>query len=199
MIENWGTIIKKHRLRQGLSQIHLAQWLGVSQRTVSRWERSEDQPSAVAQKRLRDLGLEPPPAMLSNLKMAITHCPVPRAISTKQSMCLLGVSKPAIEKRPSIVNFIGHDLIGLASGILLEMLDDRELQKAIACRDVACVIATTRSVLQTEESIHIGAYRTTISYFIQDGTMYEDAISVPVSPTAICGYQAVPVMHTVQH
>lgn len=69
--------------------------------------------------------------------------------------------------------------------------DDRPLQRGIAKREIACVLATTRSVLQTAEHPRIGTYRTTITYFFHEGTLYSDAISVPVKAGAVLGYRAV--------
>jgi hypothetical protein len=91
------------------------------------------------------------------------------------------------------VNHIGSELIGLASGVLQEMLDDRLLQRGILCRDVACVVSTTKSVLRTPESSNIRKHYTTISYFTHDGTLYSDAVSVPAPNDAECGYRAIPV------
>jgi len=67
------------------------------------------------------------------------------------------------------------------------------LQRAIANREIACVRATTRSVLQTAEHPRIGAYRTTITYFFHEGTLYSDAVSVPAPADAVCGYTTVPM------
>ncbi len=71
------------------------------------------------------------------------------------------------------------------------MLEDKPLQRAIANREIACILATTRSVLQTAEHPKIGAYRTTISYFFHEGTLYSDAVSVPASASDPLGYRAV--------
>lgn len=68
------------------------------------------------------------------------------------------------------------------------MLDDRELQKAISKREVVGVTTVSRSVLDTRESPDICKYRTTISYFFHEGTMYSDAISAPADPDAPLGY-----------
>lgn len=53
---NWGFLLKRFRAKHGLTQERLAGMFGVSQRTVSRWERSENNPSPECQRRLRDLG-----------------------------------------------------------------------------------------------------------------------------------------------
>lgn len=167
--------------------------LGVSQRTISRWERQQDQPKRFMVRRLRDLGLDPTPTVFSSLRVAVEHCPAPRALSTKNSLRLLCVSRPAVEKRPSILNYVGQDLIGLASGVLQSMLDDQALQRDILNREVAAVISTTKSVLRTSESPTVGKYHTTISYFSYDGTLYSDAISTPAPDDAHCGYRPIHV------
>jgi hypothetical protein len=73
------------------------------------------------------------------------------------------------------------------------MLEDKPLQRAIANREIAGIISTTSSVLRTAEHEQIGAYRTTISYFFHEGTLYSDAISVPAAPGTPCGYQPIPM------
>ena len=192
MSEDWGMVLKQFRLRQGLNQMQLAALLDVSQRTVSRWERSQDRPNLAAQMRIRDLGFAPSPPLLASLRIAIDHCPVPRALSEKHGLTLLRLSKPAIAKRPSMVNLIGEALIDRATGILQAMLDDSTLQKGIHRKEIMCVVATTRSVLRSPECDTIGTYQTTISYFVHDGTLYSDAISVPVRDEVPLGYNAVP-------
>jgi hypothetical protein len=48
-------------------------------------------------------------------------------------------------------------------------------------------------VLQTVEHARVGTFRTTISYFFHEGTLYSDAISVPVRAETALGYAAVPM------
>jgi transcriptional regulator with XRE-family HTH domain len=188
---DWGKLIRRHRLRHGLTQTRLAAALGVSQKTVSRWERGEDRPSLDQQRLLRDLTWEPTAAMVRGLAASIVHCPAPRALSRTPRLRLQALSQPAIAKRPSVTEWIGRDLVPIATGILEEMLDDRVLQRGIGKKEVAFVLATTRSVLQTVEHARIGTFRTTISYFFHEGTLYSDAISVPAPADAVCGYEAV--------
>ena len=45
-----------------------------------------------------------------------------RALSRTQNLRLQAVSPPAIAKRPSVVEWIGRDLAGIACGVLAEML-----------------------------------------------------------------------------
>ena len=100
-------------------------------------------------------------------------------------------SKSALEKRPGLAKMIGEELIGEASGILQVMLDDRQLQRSIARREVAGVVATTQSVLKMPGPPVQSAYQTTITYFWHEGTLFSDAISQPVAADADCGYRAV--------
>lgn len=191
MDTDWSKKIKSYRLRHGVSQTHLAELLGVSQRTISRWERGDDNPGITQQKKLRDLGWETPSSLMENLACAVAHCPAPRALCRTQKLNLLAISKPALDKRPSMQGWLGRDLAEIADGLLLEMFDDRELQRSIAKREVSCVITTSRSVLKTPESEQVGMFRTTVSYFFHEGTLFSDAISAPTSSDEICGYKAV--------
>jgi len=167
--------------------------LNVSQRTVSRWERGDDNPSIAQQKRLRDLGWEPPGSLLRSLVSAVQMCPVPRALSKTSRLILLAVSKPALQKRPILADKIGTELIGEARGVLRQMLDDRQLQRSIAHREVAGVVATTQSVFDMEGPPVTSAFQTTVTYFWHDGTLYSDAISMPVGPGIATGYNVVPM------
>lgn len=193
MPDEWHTFVRHYRLRHGLTQSQLAALLSVSQRTISRWEREEDTPNIAIQKRLRDLGWSPPVALLQSMRAAVIACPVPRALSRTPRLELQALSRPALAKRPSMAGWIGRELAGIASGVLKQMLDDRDLQRAIARRDIANVIATTGSVLRTPESKAIGVWRTTITYFYQDGTFFSDAVSVAAPANSVQGYRAVPM------
>ena len=195
LTDGWSALIKRYRLRHGLTQVRMALLVGVSQRTISRWERGEDSPNLDWQRRLRDLGWRPPGNLLDSLAAAIPHCPFPRALSRTPNLRLQALSVPAIEKRPSVTEWIGRDLALIATGILEEMLDDKRLQRGIANREFASVVATTRSVLRTAEHEKIGNYRTVITYFFHEGTLYSDAVSVPAPADAVLGYKAVPMDH----
>lgn len=190
---HWGGVVRAVRQRTGSSQQELAQLLGVSQRTVSRWERGDDNPSIAQQRRLRDLGWEPPGSMLRGLISAVANCPVPRALSRTPRLQLLAVSPPALDKRPGLAEWIGKELISTADGILKQMLGDRQLQRSIAYREIAGIVATTQSVLEMPGPPVVAAYRTTITYFWHEGTFYSDAISYPAEPGAECGYRTIPM------
>ncbi len=193
MPDTWREFVKRYRLRYGLTQARMAALVGVSQRTVSRWELGQDRPGLELQTRLRDLAAAPEGTMLSRLAISVRNCPAPRALSRMPNLQLLAVSPLAIAKRPSITAWIGQDLAGIACGVLEEMLDDRSLQKAIADGEIACVVTTTRSVLKTKEHPRIGTYQTTVSYFFHDGALYSDAISARAPRNMPLGYRPVPM------
>ncbi len=192
MTGRWNEIVKQYRMRQGFSQTQLAKIMKVSQRTISRWERGEDCPGLTQQRRLRDLGIRPPDAFLRSLTASVIHCPAPRALSLTPRLRLVAFSKPALAKRPSIVHWVGKDLVEIACGVLEEMLDDHDLQRAISNMEIAGVVTTTRSVLRTGDPDAEGTFRTTISYFFHEGTLFSDAISAPASPDESCGYVPFP-------
>jgi hypothetical protein len=131
--------------------------------------------------------------LLGNLAASVPHCTFPRALSRTSNLRLQALSHPAIEKRPSVTEWIGRDLALIACGILEEMLDDGALQRSIASREIACVLTTTRSVLRTREHAQIGTYRTEITYFFHEGVLYSDAASAPAAPGASLRYKAVPM------
>lgn len=191
MSESWAEVLRRYRVRHALTQARMAEVLGVSQRTISRWERDEDKPSLDRQKQLRDLCREPPSRLLRSLVASVRHSPFPRALSRMPTLQLLAVSPAAIAKRPSITDWIGRDLARIACGVLEEMLDDRGLQRSIANGEVACILTTTRSVLQTAEHPRIGSYRTIVTYYAHDGELYSDAMAVPAPKSAKLGYQAI--------
>jgi hypothetical protein len=139
------------------------------------------------------MGWEPPGTLLASLAQSVRHCPFPRALSRTQRLRLQALSEPAIRKRPSVVNWVGRDLAPVATGVLEAMLDDHTLQRSIANKEIACILTTTRSVLRTREHRQIGTYRTVITYFFQEGTLYSDAISTPARSDAPLGYRAIPM------
>jgi DNA-binding XRE family transcriptional regulator len=190
MEREWSKLIRHYRLQHSLTQEKLGLLLGVSQKTISRWERDEDKPRLDQQRRYRDLAAEPTDAISQTLRMTVEHCPAPRGLSFYENIRLIAVSRPAIAKRPSIVNWIGRDLLPLACGVLAEMCNDAELQRDIAKGEVLCVSALMSAALRTPEDEYIGIYRTTISYFRIDGRLFSDAISAPVPCGSRLGYTA---------
>lgn len=191
MSDDWPDLIKQVRAKYGLAQVQLAEMVGVSQKTISRWERGESLPARPAQTQMIDLLRKPSGDLIGGLAKSIQHCPAPRALSRMPNLRLLALSPPALQKRPSIAGWLDRELARIACGILEEMLDDGPLQRAIALQDVACVVSTTDSVLRTAEHAKIGKFRTTISYFSHDGVVYSDAVSVPAPASAVRGYRAV--------
>jgi len=191
MQKNWPDLIRQVRIKFALSQKALSEVTGVSQKTISRWERGEVLPGSAAQRELIDLLRRPTNDLLASMIVGVRNCPTPRALSRLPGLRLIAVSRPALEKRPSIADWIGQDLVPIATGVLQDMLDDRRLQRAIALQEVACLVTTTDSVLRTREHAQVGKFQTTISFFAHDGEIYSDAISIPAPASAVRGYRPV--------
>ncbi len=166
----------------------MAAAIGAPRSVIMRCERGEPVLSSEQVARLRALRLDPPGWMFGLLAAEINRCRAPRALSRLPHLRLIALSRPALLKRPSMSNWIGRNLNRIASGVLAEMLDDKDLQRAIAKREVVSVVSTTSSVLETPEASRIGYFRTTSTYFLHDGALYSDAVSVPVSAEERCGY-----------
>src|SRR5262245_16427773 len=132
MADDWSAVVRHYRQRHGMTQQRLGALLKVSQRTVSRWERGEDRPALPLQLDLRDLTRIPDTNLSARLFQSVANCPMPRALSRTANIILQAVSRPAIAKRPSVVEWVGRDLSRIATGVLAEMLDDRVLQAGIA-------------------------------------------------------------------
>ncbi|MFZ1108362.1 MAG: helix-turn-helix transcriptional regulator [Rhodomicrobium sp.] len=188
MSEHWSVTLRQFRLRHGLTQVRMAALIGVPPRAIGRWERAEDEPAPHRQRQIRDLAAKPD-ALSCRLLSAISACALPRALTATPNLRLQTLSRPAIDKRPTIVEWIGRDLAPIADGVLAEMLGDSALQRSIAKGEVFCIISATKGVLRTEEQPRIGVYRTTTSYFFHDGTLYNDAISVPAPADTPFGYR----------
>jgi DNA-binding XRE family transcriptional regulator len=193
MQPEWDRLIKQYRFQFSLTQADLAHRLGVSQKTVSRWESGENRPNPSQQRQFTDLLREPYSAISNALSAAVRTCPAQRALCLHENIKLLAVSKPSIVKRPSIVSWIGCDLASIACGILAEMLEDRALQRSILKGEIANIYTFSRSNLRTPEHPIVGIYRTTISFFLVDGTLFRDAISVPVPENSPLGYWPLPM------
>ena len=185
--------VRQFRLRLGLSQQRFGDVLGVASWRVADWERREGEPDEAQSQRIVELVRDLPSELLAGLKERVGRCELPRALSMTKRLNLQAVSPPAIAKCPTILDWVGRDLAPIATSVLREMLDDRDLQKAIARHDVVGVVATTRSVLDTAEAAEITAYRTTINYFFHDGVMFSDAIAVTASDDERIGYTPITV------
>lgn len=188
-----GRHLRHFRLRHGLSQTRMAALVDVPQRRLAAWERGEEKPEAAVMLRLVDLAHDLPAGLLASLTASVVHCELPRALCRTGRLNLRALSGPAIDKRPSIVQWVGNDLLPLACGVLQSMLDDNPLQRAIRKREVAGVVTTSRGVLRTAESETVGTWRTTISYFFHDGIIYSDAVALPVSAEERIGYTPIMV------
>ena len=166
----------------------MAALLGVPASRFSSWEKGDGEPGAAEHERMLKIISDLPGDLMAALRERVVKCDLSRAMSKSTKLNLQCVSGPAIEKRPSIIGWLGRNLAPIADGVLRTMLDDKPLQRAILKREVAGVVSTTRSVLKTAEAETVSTYRTTITYFFHEGELYSDAIGLPVSPDERLGY-----------
>lgn|SRR5208337_3874865 len=193
MHPEWNSIVKHYRIQYGLSQHDMSLLLGVSQKTISRWESGENKPNLSQQKQFRDLLYKPYDMSHDVLKVAVRSSPVSRALCLHHNLNLQAISPARIAKRPSIVNWIGQDLVRIVYGVQAQMLEDRALQRSIFKGEIACITVVSRSSLLTREHATIGMWRSTVSFFRIDGTLFRDSISVPDHESAEQGYWPVPM------
>ncbi len=139
MVEDWGLLVRRFRILHGLTQEHIAEMFGVSQRTVSRWERSENKPSLECRRRLRDLGWELSGA---GFEAPGRRPPFPRGASRvrdRTSQGLLGRDDMLPEDRMPIA--LAHRVVALLGHLSSEDIaslppEDRRLL-ADQCRHIA--------------------------------------------------------------
>ncbi|MGO8953927.1 MAG: helix-turn-helix transcriptional regulator [Rhodomicrobium sp.] len=193
MQPEWNSIVKHYRILYGLSQRDLGLLLGVSQKTISRWESGENKPNLTQQKQFRDVLYKPSDISLDILKVAVNNAPVPRALCFHRNLNLQALSQLRIAKRPSIVNWIGLDLVRIVCGVQAQMLEDRALQRSIFKGEIACISIVSRSSFLTREHATIGMWRSTVSFFRIDGTLFRDSISVPDHEGSKPGYWPLPM------
>lgn len=181
-------LLLQFRLRHGLNRSRMARLIGISLRRLAALEAGQVELLPSERGKVLDLSHQMPSELLGALSSAVVQCGLPRALSRTGRLNLRALSGPAIRKRPSVVDWIGKDLAPIASGVLEQMLADRELQRAIHRREVVRVVTTTQSVLRTEESETVGTFRTTINYVFHDGVLFSDAIGLPLSTEERTGY-----------
>lgn len=80
MTRDWVKDIREFRGENNLTQHDLAVFLGVSQKTVSRWERGADQPAPEIRKRLDMLLAEGPQTRLPAICEAVRDATIPLAL-----------------------------------------------------------------------------------------------------------------------
>lgn len=177
----------------GLSQQRMAEIVGVAGWRLAAWERDDGRPNAVHCDRIIGLIRDMPAELLRGLAERVATCTLPRALSSSPKLKLVAVSPPAVAKRPSIVQYIGRNLAPIAQSVLHDMINDRRLQRAIATQDVPAIVSTTRSVLDTPEAAQVGTYRTTINYFLHDGVLFSDAISVAAADDEPLGFTPITI------
>jgi transcriptional regulator with XRE-family HTH domain len=188
LYSEWDRLIKQYRFQFGLTQQYVADLLGVSQKTISRWESGVNKPGLQHQKKFRDLFSRPSNISLGVLLAAVKTCPAPRSLCLHENLSLKALSPAAIAKNPPMAGWIGRSLTAIAKGVLAEMLDDRPLQSAIEKGEIACISAVTWDNFRDAGALPATAYQTAISFFRIDNLLFRDAISAPAPANSELGY-----------
>lgn len=140
--EDFAARIRTFRRQSRLSQQALAAFLGVGQRTVSRWERGVDRPSSALQERLDALIGGKGSSQLPTIYEAILNSPVPLAlVDAEGNVLVASKGHPAAEAgEPSPVS-------PSATG---------EVPLVLVIEDDLSVLQATRAVLSRWEFMSIG-------------------------------------------
>lgn len=135
---DWLIDIRRFRQENDLTQHELATFLGVSQKTVSRWERGVDQPAPEVRRRLELFLQEVAEIPLPSVWEAIRNAPVPLALVDEHGHVLLA-SKSYLQSESGPAAHSGHP------PTVLVIEDDEAVLKA------------TRAVLKRWNILAVGA------------------------------------------
>lgn len=139
MVErDWLTDIRRFRQENELTQHELATFLGVSQKTVSRWERGADQPGPEIRKRLELLLQEAAESPLPTVWETIRNAAVPLALVDGNGQVLVA-SKSYSQSEPS------------------PAADDSRPPTVLVIEDDEAVLKATRAVLRRWNILAVGA------------------------------------------
>lgn len=160
MIErDWLTDIRRFRRENGLTQHELATFLGVSQKTVSRWERGADQPSLEVRRRLELLLRDSAEGALPAVWETIRNAVVPLALVDGRGQVLVA-SKSFVQPDEAPATE------GMGTPTVLVVEDDEAVLKA------------TRAVLKRWKLVAVGAPNgeAAIRTMVDDGLVPDMAI-----------------------
>lgn len=138
--DDWLATLRRFRREYQLTQRELAVFLGVNQKTVSRWERGTDHPSAETRERLRTLleagSLDRLPAVYE----AVREAPIPIALVDNAGNVL-----------------VASRTFGPAGGAAARPAGDgRNLPTVLVIEDDAAVLKATRAVLKRWHFLSVG-------------------------------------------
>lgn len=140
--DDFAARIQMFRRQSRLSQQALAAFLGVGQRTVSRWERGVDRPSRALQERLDALIGGRDSSQLPAIYEAILNAPVPLALVDAEGNVLVA-SK-------------GHPAAEIAEPPLVPASAKGDVPLILVVEDDYSVLQATRAVLSRWEFMSIG-------------------------------------------
>ncbi|HLO76825.1 MAG TPA: response regulator [Magnetospirillum sp.] len=139
--EDWLATLRRFRREHHLTQRELAVFLGVNQKTVSRWERGIDHPSAETRDRLRSLLHGGPQDRLPEVYEAVREAPIPIALVDNNGNVL-----------------VASRLYGSADAQpAKQSAEIGQLPTVLVIEDDASVLKATRVVLKRWHFLTVGA------------------------------------------
>ena len=140
---DWAKKIKELRYFEDLKQDVLARQLGVSQASVSQWERGVAEPPEEAQRRLlRRLAQTPPERFLQALKVSVRSSPNVAFLMVRRDGVVL--IEMISDGAAQLTNFLSHDDVGQPlRGRFGPVVDSHldELEREVAAARAAGVAA----------------------------------------------------------
>lgn len=133
-----GSSITDWRKAHAIKQAALADYVGVSQATVSRWERGIDQPNLGAQNRLRDLVSKMMHSDMDLLRhrVMVENLPDARALFDYDGIQFITCSERFEAIWPGFSQCQGMMLRDYMVGETRELVEDDEMRRAILSGDV---------------------------------------------------------------
>lgn len=140
---NIGTVLRSWRRASGIKQQGLADRLGVTQATISRWENGLDEPSAKILAKIREL-IGSRKISDDDIDLRILSLqPGLRALVELEGWTLVGATQSFKRAWPELGGFIGHRFAEYLIGQTAEIYNDTALVSSIKRGEVRLVSGVT--------------------------------------------------------
>lgn len=175
-------LLRAWRRSQSLRQIQVARLLGVSQGTISKWERGEELPSAFKMQDILEFtssrnGRDPFAVDRAFIRMQTDV----RALFAYDGARLVGVSQGLRTQWPVFSTLIGKEMRQHLVGETRLLYEDEELAERIKARDVAIIIGvSSRHVdIPVDQPIK---HRWILAFRSYSGQLLGEVVYHPVEP-----------------
>jgi transcriptional regulator with XRE-family HTH domain len=138
-MDDLSEVLRSWRRAKGLKQGLLADMLGVSQSSVSRWERGLDQPSAVLAARLRSLVFKEAVSEIAVQQAITERLPGFAALVDLDGMRLLATTRAFKAVWSEAVKAEGERFAEHLTELSRELFNDEEFLQSVKRREIALV------------------------------------------------------------